>query len=123
MSNEAAAPAGQIKKLYIRDTVLFAIQHIPTIDQPTLEKFLELVNTTGTFGGMTHDQVLLKMHQTLKYVPNSCAKSLLILADLLEIDLPVGWDLASSLAATPSFKSLPGPVTAAQPRLPAYEAR
>jgi hypothetical protein len=74
-----------IKKLEIKETVLFAINHIPQVDQATLEKFLELVNATGTFGVISHEQILTKMALTLKYVPDACPHSLLILADLLEI--------------------------------------
>ena len=75
----------EIKKLYLKETVLFAINSIPQVDRTTLEKFLELVNTTGTFGVISHDQIIAKMRLTLKYVPGACVQSLLILADLLEI--------------------------------------
>jgi hypothetical protein len=74
-----------IKKIEVKETILFAINHIPQVDKPTLEKFLELMNATGTFGTMTHEQLLRKMALTLKYVPDACPQSLLILVDLLEI--------------------------------------
>ena len=74
-----------IKKLEIKETVLFAINHIPQVDQATLEKFLDLVNATGTFGAISHEQILAKMALTLKYIPDACPHSLLILADLLEM--------------------------------------
>jgi hypothetical protein len=61
--------------------------NIPEVDRTTLEKFLELVNATGTFGTMTQEQLLNKMRLTLRYVPNASRSSLLVLADLLEIPL------------------------------------
>jgi len=79
-----------IKKLELKETVLFAINHIPQVNKATLEKFLELVNATGTFGAMSHEQILKKMALTLKYIPNACPQSLLILADLLEIPRQAG---------------------------------
>jgi hypothetical protein len=77
----------EIKKLQVSEAVLFAIDNIPDVDQATLEKFLELVNTTGTFGAMSHEQLRAKMRLTLKYIPNACPHSLLILADLLGIPM------------------------------------
>ena len=87
MSDVKALPGREIKKLYVTETVLFAINHIPTVDQPTLKRFLELINATGTFGLMSEEQVLHKMRLTLKYIPNACPHSLLVVADLLEIPI------------------------------------
>ena len=46
---------------------------------------MELVNANGNFGTISHEQILRKMDQVLKYIPNACGQSLLILMDLLEI--------------------------------------
>lgn len=73
------------KKLHVADTVAFASENIPTVDKPTLEKFLQLIHTTGTFGLITHRQIVNKMRLTLKYVPNACPHSLLVIAELLEL--------------------------------------
>jgi hypothetical protein len=89
MNDIAPAPLEKkIKKLQVKETILFAINNIPEVDPPTLEKFLELINATGTFGALSHEQIMTRMLQTLRYVPGSCAQSLLILADLLEIEIP-----------------------------------
>lgn len=85
MTNQANINA--IKKLYVSEMVLFAINSIPEVDQTTLEKFLELVNATGTFGILSHEQILTKMRLTLRYIPNACPRSLQILAELLEISV------------------------------------
>ncbi len=74
-----------IKKLHIKETVTFAINHVPEVESATLEKFLELINTTGTFGKISHNQILGRMQQTLKYIPNACPHSLMVVADLLDI--------------------------------------
>ena len=81
----AAASTNEIKKHHLEEMVLFAINNIPDIDPVTLERFMELVNTGGNFGKISHKQILRKMHQVLKYIPNACGQSLLILMDLLEI--------------------------------------
>ncbi len=49
MKNVTTPTTEGIKKLHIEATVLFAIEHIPTVDEVTLTKFLELVNATGNF--------------------------------------------------------------------------
>jgi hypothetical protein len=98
-----------IKKLELNEMALFAINHIPDIDKVTLEKFIEFVNATGTFGAMSHEQVLTKMALILKYVPDACPHSLMILADLLEIPRP----------AEPARPILPDP--APQKPLSLYE--
>ena len=78
-------PTNEIKKLHLEAVVLFASNNIPEVDPATLERFLELVNVEGTFGTITHEQILKKMYLVLKYIPDACAHSLLALIDLLEI--------------------------------------
>jgi hypothetical protein len=87
MQNKTA-PAHEIKKLQLEETVLFAINNIPQVDPQTLKQFLDLVNAGGTFGTISHEQILRKMHQVLKYIPDACMQSLLIIVDLLEIEPP-----------------------------------
>lgn len=79
------APANAYKKLHIQETVLFALKHIPQLDEPTLTALLELVNANGSFGSVSRATLLKKMHLTLKYIPSACPHSLLVLADLLDI--------------------------------------
>lgn len=80
-----ATPTSEIKKLHLEAVVLFASNNVPEVDPVTLERFLELVNAEGTFGTITHEQILKKMCLVLKYIPDACAHSLLVLIDLLEI--------------------------------------
>ena len=75
----------EIKKLHLEEMVLFAINNVPGINPATLERFMELVNAGGNFGTISHEQILRKMQQVLKYIPNACGQSFLILMDLLEI--------------------------------------
>jgi hypothetical protein len=79
-------PPHEIKKLHLEELVLFAINHIPEADPTTLKQFLKLVNTDGTFGAISYEQILRKMYLVLKYVPEASVSSLLILMDLLEIE-------------------------------------
>lgn len=78
-----------IKKVHVEATANFAIKNIPQVNEVTLEKFVELVYTDGNYGEITHEQLLSKMCLALKYIPQACAKTLLILADLLEIPVPI----------------------------------
>jgi hypothetical protein len=106
MSNSKTRHSAGIKKLYVSETVFFAINNIPEVDHTTLEKFLELVNATGTFGVLSHEQILTKMRLTLRYIPNACPRSLDILAELLEIPM------ASSFSN--QFKGKPVPLASPQ---------
>jgi hypothetical protein len=85
MGNPATSTE-EIKKLQLDELVLFTINNIPQADGPTLERFLELVHAGGTFGTISHEQILKKMHLVLKHIPNASAPSFLILMDLLEIN-------------------------------------
>ncbi|MBN1991377.1 MAG: hypothetical protein JW953_01640 [Anaerolineae bacterium] len=76
------------KKLHVKTTVEFAINNIPDVDQGTLEKFLELVNATGNFGPITEIEIIEKMNLIMKYIPGACARSLLTVAELLDIRFP-----------------------------------
>ena len=71
--------ANEIKKLRLEEVVLFAINNVPQADTRTLKLFLKLVNAGGSFGTISHGQILKKMHQLLKYVPDASHSSLLIL--------------------------------------------
>ena len=86
----------EIKKLHLEGIVFFAMNNIPNADPNTLKHFLELVNSDGTFGTISHDQILSKMNQVLKYVPGACLNSMLILIDLLEIEPPKQLALSDS---------------------------
>jgi hypothetical protein len=78
-----------IKKRHIEAVVLFAIDHIPQIDPDTLEKFLELINANGNFGSVSDQHLLRTMSLLTKHVPGACGYSLLTLAELLDICVPV----------------------------------
>jgi len=85
--SQPTTPTDGIKKLHIKETVLFAINNIPQVDPTTLVQFLELVNANGSFGSMTPEQIGQKMRLVLKYIPKASTESLSVLADLLEIQV------------------------------------
>lgn len=86
MRNGNGLKPNEVKKLHLEEVVLFAINNIPQADSTTLKQFLELVSAGGTFGTISHEQIVRKMEQILRYVPGACVPSLLILLDLLEIE-------------------------------------
>lgn len=86
MHQQTTAQPNEIKKIKLKEVVLFALNNIPQADATTLKQFLELVNAGGTFGMISHGQILKKMRQVLKYVPGASVSSLVILLDLLEIE-------------------------------------
>ena len=89
MHNNTASN-NEIKKLHLEGIVLFAINNIPSIDVFTLRKLQELLNTPeGGFGFTTTAQLIADMELILKYVPGTCGYSLLVLAELLEMSLPL----------------------------------
>lgn len=88
MNSPAQSQAKDIKRLHVEAAVLFAINNIPGVDKETLEKFLELVNVTGNFGSITEDQLIDKMSLIMKHIPGACQRSLLTVAELLDIRFP-----------------------------------
>jgi hypothetical protein len=86
MPQPTTAQPNEIKKVKLKELVLFALNNIPQADATTLKQFLELANAGGTFGTISHCQIFKKMRQVLKYVPGASVSSLLILLDLLEIE-------------------------------------
>ena len=84
-----SAAAVEVKKLHVEATVDFAINHIPSVDQETLVKYLELVNVTGNFGSISKEQLALKMLLIMKHIPNACEQSLRIVGELLDIPFPL----------------------------------
>lgn len=79
----------KIDKKHITTAVLFAVKHIPQTDEVTLHKFLELVNTTGSIGWMSEQQLLAEMQLMLKRVPGTCRESLLTVLELLDVCVPL----------------------------------
>lgn len=79
----------KIDKKHIATAILFAVKHIPHTDEVTLHKFLELVNTTGSIGWMSEQQLLAEMQLMLKRVPGTCRDSLLTVLELLDICVPL----------------------------------
>ena len=75
----------KISKRYIKDTALFAITHIPQIDEDTLLKFIDLINITGNFNAITDKQLLRKMSLLANLVPGTCRYSLCKLVELLDV--------------------------------------
>lgn len=87
-----------IKKLHVKDTVTFAIKYVPEVDPTTLERFLELVNTDGNYGTISQEQLLTKICLALRYVPNVCLNSLLVITELLDVSLPLLTDDQAKVA-------------------------
>lgn len=67
----------------------FAIRNIPGTDADTLNKFLELVHITGSYGWLSDRQLVEKMRIMVEYVPGTNIHSLLLLAELLSMYLPL----------------------------------
>lgn len=73
----------RIDKKHLSAMTIFAVHNVPNTDQFTLHKFLELMNTTGSFGSITIEQIIAIMHWMLKNLPDTHKNSLLILIELL----------------------------------------
>lgn len=90
--SSATATVDAIKKLHVEATVQFAVNYIPSVDEDTLVKYLELVNVTGNFGLITKEQLAFKMLLIMKHIPNACEQSLRTLGELLEVPFPTDSD-------------------------------
>ena len=62
-SPNTAIPNGLDKK-YITALTIFAINNIPDADETTLKKFLELMNTTGSFGSISEEHLIVSIQPT-----------------------------------------------------------
>ncbi len=96
---------------YIAGAADFAVKHVQGIDRKTMRWLVELIEVSGEGGWISEGELLEKMYLLRRYVPGSCRYSLLVLADLLELNLPqvMGsiatdwrwWDSDSGLMASP----------------------
>ena len=81
--------AHKIDKKHIAAVILHAIKHVPNTDEGTLKTLLKLINSTGSGGWITDQQLLVQMRSMVKYVPGTCGDSLLIVIELLDICVPL----------------------------------
>jgi hypothetical protein len=79
----------KIDKKHIAAMILFAIRYIPNVDRATLNRFLELVNLTGSIGWITEQQFLDQVRLIIKYVPGTCEDSLFTIIELLDVCVPL----------------------------------
>jgi hypothetical protein len=123
-----AASTYELKKLYVEETALFAINNIPEVAPATLEQFLALMNAGGSHGAISREQILRKMHLVLTYIPGASVSSLLILLDLLDVEpskgllLKAGPDKGMGLdngrdGAAACLIELPGPASQSNDRI------
>ncbi len=102
--------ACKIDKKCIIARITFALKNIPEADTFTLNKLIELLNTTGTFGSITALQLLSEMHMMKRYIPQTCPKTLWMLLDLLKSCVPKTVEEHQSfirlLNEAPKFSSL-----------------
>ena len=89
MNNQNRRFKYRIEKKYISARIMFAMKNVPGVDQFTLNKLLELLNTTGTFGWITARQLVNDMKLMIKYVPGTSIPTLLIFIDLIDVWLPL----------------------------------
>jgi hypothetical protein len=82
----------KIDKQHIATAALFALKHIPHTDEATLHKFLELINTTGSFGWMTEHQLMAAMQLLMRVVPGVSGPSLLAVLEVLNVCEPLYLD-------------------------------
>jgi len=89
-----------IKKQLIAATALYAATNMPGIDQKTMLRLLDLVETSGEFSWITGQELIEQMRLLLKYIPGTCRYSLQVLAELLELSLPGNRPAAWGAAGT-----------------------
>jgi hypothetical protein len=84
MSTVLAPLTNGYTKQEIAEAARFACTNIPEVDQTTLERFLFFVNDGDSSESISYVELIGKMYLTLKYMPEACPYSFLILFDLLE---------------------------------------
>jgi len=76
-----------LKKIHVKEMVLFAINYLPQLDQSTLEQFLDLINSEDSYGYISARELASKMQLMLRHIPDACPYSLQTLASLLDVQL------------------------------------
>ncbi len=108
---QLAETTSKVHKRTIAAMVSFAVNHVPGINIITLEKFLELVYVNGTHGSLSNKQLDDKMQLMIKHIPDTDLPSLLTLADLLNIYVPLTtnfrYEITDSWQAAPYSSSSP----------------
>jgi hypothetical protein len=87
MKNLSRSVTDKIDKKQVATIAIFAMNNIQGVDEFTLKKFLELMNTTGAFGSITVEQLIEVVRLTMKYIPGSCVHSLDVLIEILNAQL------------------------------------
>lgn len=99
---------------YIVGVADYAVKHVQGIDRKTVRWLVELVEVSGDGGWITEGELLEKMRLLCKYIPGSCHYSMLVLAELLELNLPqvmsgmtapdwLSWDREGKFLANPGM--------------------
>jgi len=82
-------PGYKIDKKQISATAMFAVNNIPGVDRHTLQKLLEMMNTSGSFGSITVEQFERLLDLTEEYIVDGREDcSLEVLIKLLSIHTP-----------------------------------
>ena len=76
-----------LTKTEVQKMVTFAMNHLPQLDNQTLEAFLARVNTNCKSTSITARDLATQLNSTRRYVPSACPHSLQVLADLLDIQM------------------------------------
>ncbi len=77
----------QLKKSAIIQTITFVTKSVSGTDTTTLKNLMEMIGIGGTHGAIPPERLLSKMQKLHTYVPSTCSSTLMVVADLLEIDL------------------------------------
>lgn len=108
MGQVSTTVAPKIDKKHVAAMSAFAIKYIPDTDSNTLNQFMELLNTNGSHGWLSAEQLLVAMRVMVGCVPGTHVDSLLTLIELLDIYLPLkgkcGEDWTAFLLAEPTLQ-------------------
>ncbi len=85
--NQSLTP--KIDRKQVTSMTIFVMNNVPGVDEFTLKKFLELMNTMGSFGSITDQQLKQIMTLMMKYIPDTRQHSLQVLVEHLNICLPL----------------------------------
>ena len=89
MHNSAAFFDDKIDRDQVTSLAVFVMNNIPDMDQYSLKKFLELMNTGPGSGWVSNKQLIATRNLLLKHNPRICTHSLAVLFEHLEIYLPL----------------------------------
>jgi hypothetical protein len=80
-------PSSGLSKYEVRKMVTFALNHLPQLDENTLESFMDRINANYGTGRIKPHELASQIQRTGRFYSQACPYTLQVLADLIDVQL------------------------------------